>query len=164
MAYTYEKTDTGLIKEGDYEVEIERIERRTLPSGKEKIMLQYRIRTDVEQDSKNRVLFEDIWAEREHPDYFNRKRINQLLGTQKIEDGHVFEDINSVMKFLEGQRLIVHVVVQMDDYKGEDVNSIAYYKTSKSLPSSLPKADPPKPAESVPGPTPKTDDDDDLPF
>ena len=138
--YTYNANEngSGLIKEGDYEVSIERIERKTLPSGKEKLSVMYRIRTDVEQQYKNKCVFEDIWAERENPKVFNRKRINQLLGTQKIEDGTTFETINDVINFLLYNNLIIHITVETDTYRGEDVNMIQYYKSSKEIPQSVP--------------------------
>ena len=69
--YLYEKSYIhDLVAEGDYEVYIEEIEKKTLPSGKEKLSVRYRIRADVEQEYKNRVLFEDIWAEKQNPEFF----------------------------------------------------------------------------------------------
>ena len=132
MSYTYDQSDTNtLMKEGDYEATIEKIERKTLPSGKEKLAVTYRIRTDVEQEYKNKCMFEDIWAEKANPEIFNRKRINQLLGTQNIKDGTTFETINDVIKFLLGGNLIIHISVEFDDYHGEDKNVVSYYKSSK---------------------------------
>lgn len=160
--YTFEATaSNSLIPEGDYEVEIERIEKRKTTNNKEKLSLMFRIRTDVEQDSKNRVFFEDIWAERDNPGVYNRKRINQLLGTQKnITDGQVFETIDEIIDFLKGAHLIVHATIELDTYKGEDVNNIAYYKSSKAVPQTL--GVPPTQKKSVEASVDLTDDD--LPF
>ena len=142
MSYVYDASDSnGLVKVGDYEATIERIERKTLPSGKEKLSIMYRVRSDVEQAYKNKCLFEDIWAEKNEPGVFNRKRLNQLLGTQNPEDGAVFETINDIIDFLTGCNLIIHVVVELDTYHGEDVNTISYYRSSKIKPQTLTSED-----------------------
>lgn len=171
--YTYSAEST-LKEEGDYEVFVEKMELRVLPSGTEKLFVQYRIREDVEQKYKNSCLFEDIWHEKENPILFNRKKINRILGTQPdVKEGMVFNNINDICNFMLGKYLQVHVVKQYDDYKGEEVNSIAYYRTSKNTNKQV--ADTQKPA-SVEPQQEKVDvkqftqikldtvNDDDLPF
>ena len=142
MAYTYDARESnGLVKEGDYEATIERMERKVLPrSGKEKLSIMYRIRSDVDgQAYGNKCIFEDIWKERDNPSVFNRKRLNQLMGTQEIEDGTTFETINDVIDFLLGGNLIIHVGVEFDEYYGEDVNKVSFYRSSKAKPQKLEK-------------------------
>lgn len=160
--YTYESNGNELKEEGDYEVRVEKMEVRVLPSGTEKLFVQYRIRDDVEQKYKNACLFEDIWHEKENPNLFNRKRINRMLGTQEIKEGTVFASINKICDFMIGQNLIVHLVKQYDDYKGEEINSIAYYKKTNSAPKKLGSGTP------TPQPQPKNEEveinDEDLPF
>ena len=152
MGYTYEKNEASkLFEAGDYEARIERIEKRVLPSGKEKLSFMFRIRDDVEQAEQNRCVFDDIWKERDNPEHYNRRRINQLLGTQDIEDGKTFADIDAVIEELQGASLIVHVVKTFDDYIGQEVNKVAYYKTSAHKPSQV-------------GSTSAPVIDDDLPF
>ena len=137
-SYTY-KNESALISAGDYEVKLEEIGIAVLPSGKRKLALRFRIRDDIDgQSFGNKCLFEDIWAEKENPNMFNQKRINQLLGTQDVKDGQVFENIYSIMDFMRSNNcLVAHVVVSFDDYRGEEVNRIAYYKSSKHKPQSL---------------------------
>lgn len=157
MAYTYENKKT-LVETGDYEARLENVERKTLPSGTEKLSLTWRIRDDVEQKYKNKVMFEDIWREKESPEHFNRKRINQLLGTQDVKEGTIFETINDIINFVTGKCAVIHIVTAFDEYRGEDVNKVAYYKSSSEKP------------KKVGEPSPKKDDvaivvsDDDLPF
>ena len=78
MPYTFDKaaaaSTSDLLKEGEYEVFIEKATIKTLSTGTQKISLQFRVRTDVEQEGKNRVIFEDIWKEKEN------KLIYQLEG------------------------------------------------------------------------------------
>lgn len=155
--YTYEKQSSGLIKDGDYEVVLERMEKVTIPSGKEKLSLMFRIREIEGQQYCNRVVFEDIWKEKNSPEHFNRKRINQLLGTQDIKDGTVFETINDIIDYMVGSCLVVNVGTEFDDYHGEDKNVVKFYKSSQSKPKKV--------GEPKQTPTPKVIiDDDGLPF
>lgn len=144
MAYKYDASDvSSLVKEGDYEVLIERMEVKTIPSGKNKLSIMYRIRNDVNQPYGNKAMFEDIWEMKDTPGVFNRKRINQLLGTQPIEDGQEFESINDIIKFLENAPLIIHISIDFDNYRGEDVNSVSYYKKTKVVPQQVGGENPP---------------------
>lgn len=158
--YVYESNNKNvLVEEGDYEVTLEKIERRVTGTGREKLSLTFRIRTDVEQSFKNRCVFEDIWSEKENPKFFNRKRINQLLGTQHLEEGTRFENINKIIDFMVGKSLVCHIGVEFDTYKEKDVNVVNYYKSSNVKPE----------ISSLNDETPKSGnlpvvDDDDLPF
>lgn len=133
MAYTFEKTnDYDLIKVGDYEVKIERMELQTTQNGKDKLSIMFRIRDDVEQEEQNRCIFESIWKDKDMPECFNRKRINQLLGTQKdVQEKQVFNSINDIIDKMQGAYLIAHVNIVHDDYLDKDVNRVSYYKTSQ---------------------------------
>jgi hypothetical protein len=129
MSYTYDKNSAyGLIKAGEYEVMIQEATIKTTPSGKEKISLKYKIREDVEQESKGRIIFEDIWKEKDNPQFFNRKRLNLLLRTQDIENGKTYEAITDLLTDLAGSYLILKITVEMDDYRGEEVNRVIYYR------------------------------------
>ena len=132
--YTYEASqkdgEYALIKDGEYELSIEKIETKILESGSKKVAIQFRVREDVEQASQKRVIFEDIWKERETI-YYNRKRLNQLIGTQKVEDGKSFADIDEIMDMLRGANVRAKIVVKYDDYHEKDINSIAYYMSTK---------------------------------
>ena len=175
MSYKYNASDaSGLVKEGDYEAIVERMEVKTIPSGKNKLSIAFRIRDDVEQAYKNKWMFKDIWEEKENPGIFNRKQINQLLGTQKIEDGTEFASINEIIKFLENAPLIIHVGIEFNDWKGEDVNTISYFKKTKVVPQRV-NADDENEEERTHAPTPTPNiidenlregeiEDDDLPF
>lgn len=152
MPYIFDKAASNannydLLKEGEYEVFIEKAAIKTLSTGSQKISLQLRVRSDVEQEGKNRVIFEDIWKEKENPQFFNRKRLNQILGTQHFEDGKEFRDIDDLLQTITGANLIVKVGVDFDDYYKRDTNYISYYKTSKQQPKTLGAAPNPAPAK-----------------
>ena len=175
MAYKYDASDaSGLVKEGDYEAIIERMEVKTIPSGKNKLSVAFRIRDDVDQAYKNKWMFKDIWTEKDNPEVFNRKQINQLLGTQKIADGTEFASINEIIKFLENAPLIIHIGIEFNEWRGEDVNTVSYFKKTKVVPQVVGGDDEEEdiPQSPAPAPAPKQEPvqegvvigDDDLPF
>lgn len=130
MGYVYEN-DFGVVKGGEYEAVIEKIEQRTTPNGKEKLAITYSIRDDIDQDYKNRKLFEDIWKEKDNPDYYNRRRLNQLIGTQGVEKGTQFNTIEDIISLLVGAKIRLVVATQINEYNGEEENKISYYKPTK---------------------------------
>jgi hypothetical protein len=132
MSYTFAKGQDKyeLIKEGEYEVTLETILEATTMSGKKKLDIVFRIREDVEQEHHNRVVFEAIWQEKE-TSFYNRKRLNQLLGTQEVKDGTTFNTIQDIIETLKNAKLRVKLIVAFDDYKKQDVNKIAFYKSTQ---------------------------------
>jgi len=132
MSYTFAKGQDKyeLIKEGEYEVTLETILEATTMSGKKKLDIVFRIREDVEQEHHNRVVFEAIWQEKE-TSFYNRKRLNQLLGTQEVKDGTTFNSIQDIIETLKNAKLRVKLIVAFDDYKKQDVNKIAFYKSTQ---------------------------------
>lgn len=163
-AYAYSAAESGETKfeplpEGDYEVTAEKVELRTLKSGKIKVSLQLRVRSDVEQEGKGRVIFDDVWKEKDNPEYFNRKRINMLLGTQDVKDGTVFDTIQDVMLALQGAHMVAHVTQEFDDFRGETINRVKWYRSSNVKPQTLGAA-PAAPATSGVADI----DEEDLPF
>jgi hypothetical protein len=132
MSYTFAKGQDKyeLIKEGEYEVTLEQILEATTMSGKKKLDIVFRIREDVEQEHHNRVVFESIWQEKE-TSFYNRKRLNQLLGTQEVKDGTTFNSIQDIIETLKNAKLRVKLIIAFDDYKKQDINKIAFYKSTQ---------------------------------
>ena len=127
-----------LINEGEYEVVIERMTEGETPNGKRKIDLMFRFRDIEGQGYINRVLFDTIWKERD-TEYYNRRRINMLLGTQDFEDGKTFKNIQAIIDELLGSYLRIKVVIAFDDYRNKDVNKIQYYMSSQHKPKKVEK-------------------------
>lgn len=132
MEFTYDKKEEfELIDEGNYEVIIQKVAEKQLPSGARKISFQFKIRDDVEQNFKNRVLFDDVWKNKETGVY-NMARINKILRTQEdLEDGHIFTSVDELSSYLTDKRCIVHVIKEFSDYSQKDENKIQYFVPSK---------------------------------
>lgn len=136
MSYTYNNNGNtfGLIKEGEYETTLERIVEGETPNGKRKLDLMF-----VIEDSgtyNKRKVFDTIWKERE-TEFYNRRRLNMLLGTQHFEDGKEFANIQEIIDELTNTKVRIKIVVSFDDYKNEDINKIAYYMSSTIQPKKL---------------------------
>lgn len=131
MPYTYNEKDNeneyGLIPEGDYECYIEDIVKGE-NAGAKYLRVQLRLRDDVEQACKNRVLSD--FVRMDDTGKYNPKKINKLLGSQKnIKDGQVFETIDDVINFLKGGYLIAHI--KINEWQGKQSNNVFYYKPTE---------------------------------
>lgn len=128
--YTY-TSENKLIKEGAYECFIEKIVLGTTKNGTENISINLRVRSDIEQECKNRVIYDTIWKEKENPEFFDRRKINRLLGTQKVAEGTTYSSVDEIIDFLKGKTLCVNLGVRFSDYKGADENYVKFYTSTK---------------------------------
>lgn len=157
MPYTYNEEDAKKndeyepIPEGDYECFIEDIVKGENNNAKY-LRVQLRLRDDVEQECKNRVLSDFIRMD--DTGKYNPKKINKILSTQKdIKNGQVFETIEDVINFLKGQYLIVHI--KINEWQGKKTNNVYFYKPTEH------------PANTLGGDSKVTEEDivnDDMPF
>ena len=130
MGYTY-NAENNVKKEGVYECFIEKMEQGETPSGVKRVNITFRIRSDVEQDYKGAVIYDTIWREKDNAEFYDRKKINRLLGTQKVKEGTSYESIDAIIKFLAGAKLQVNLGVRFSEYSGKDENYVKYYGSSK---------------------------------
>ena len=79
MAYTSNENEVKLLTDGEYECVIDDIKEKTYGmENKTCLSIQFRVRSDVEQVGKNRIVFETLYKSKETNDY-NGKRIGNLL-------------------------------------------------------------------------------------
>jgi len=155
-----ESFDTNLVDEGDYEV-ILKAEKKTLSTGKEKLSLDFKIRSDVEQKFANKHIFDDAWQDKDNPYWFDLLKLNKLIKTQKGLPNYKidFKSVDECILFLNGIACIISVTKEFDEYTGQDRNRVKYLSYR---PSNHPIVAAPTPAvESAPV---DAIDDDPLPF
>lgn len=128
--YTY-NAESSVKKEGVYECIIEKMEIGETQSGVKRVNITFRIRSDVEQAYKGGTIFDTIWREKENPDFFDRRKVNRLLGTQNVKEGTTFGSIDEIVKFLTGQPLQVNLGTRFSEYSGKDENVVKFYSSSK---------------------------------
>jgi hypothetical protein len=136
MSYTFNQTevennDYELLIEGEYEVTLEKINTAETQSGKKKLDITFRVK-DIEgqEKFKNRLIWDTIWKERD-TEFYNRKRLNSLLGTQRIQSGTVFENINEIIESLSNANVRIKVLKEFDEYRQKDVNRVHYYMSTQ---------------------------------
>lgn len=154
ISYTYTADDTKdfqPLPEGDYECYIDSFILGSSSTGNEYIRVKLRVRDDVEQEGKNRVISDFIRKE-EDGIHFNQKKLNRIIGTQKIESGTTFKSIDEVGDFLKGRDLIAHL--KISEWNGKKDNTVFYYKPTANPSKSIAS---PKKEEAVIA-------DDDMPF
>lgn len=124
----------GLIDEGDYEVTLEKLEKKTSAKGGKYLNITFGIRKDVEQKFKGRKLFYSIFAQ-EGDKAYNFDVINKIIITQKNRPDYKthFEDIDEVFQYLVGLHLIISVEITFDDYSGSDRNRVADWSFKPSI-------------------------------
>jgi len=128
----------GLIDEGDYEAIIEKIEIKISKANNEYVNITFRIRDDVEQKFKRRVLFDKLFKEKDangmHTEYFNRKKITRIVSAVFPKDTPFeFESFDDICDAIIKHKLIIHVGItkEEDDYTGKKQNFIYYYKPTE---------------------------------
>ncbi|MDE5754826.1 MAG: DUF669 domain-containing protein [Oscillospiraceae bacterium] len=192
MAFNFsnkpEATSFEQIPEGDYEVFVEKAEERPTKSGRMQLSIQLRIRDDVEQACKKRMLFLNIFqktpekltdADRQVENY-NYNHLYHLLDmTGILRSGKSFDSMADICRLLAGCEMRVTVYYEnwngrlqerIDPLKGVH-ESDPDYSTPPASPaySAPPSYQPPQPPVN-PAPATGFDDfedlpsDDDLPF
>lgn len=123
MNYVAQRS-VSLIKDGDYEAVISEMKLRPSKNNTESLSITYRIRDDVEQEFKNRKVFESIWLGSD----FHQKRISNLLYAVNATKDQSFNGINEVINYCVGKPLLINVKTEFNEFFNEDVNSVRYVK------------------------------------
>lgn len=157
ITFKKEENLSELLPAGKYECTIEKIEKRTTPTnGRNYANIQLRVRGDVEQECKNRVIFDTIWTSKDDNVSFDEHKINRMLGTQSdVKEGREFNTYEEVFEFLVGRYVKVALDKIVDTYDGKEKNKVKFYDTTEH------------PAQSLGGGSANLDQvvvDDDLPF
>lgn len=155
----YKDLDSGnLLAEGEYEVQIIKAG-YTAPDGKTPhFLVEYLIRTDVEQRYGNKHLWDRLYKNKETGEYSNRwQSICKCAGVPEGTPVNNEADLSNAI-ILKAIRVVIKH--QKNDYRGGELEAkIAYYKPSK-YPIEIGNLS----NEGIPGFSPVVDDGDSLPF
>lgn len=133
----YQKDDSfGLLEKGDYEVILEKIEIKKALSGNNYANFTYRVRSDVDQKFKNRIIFDTIFQEKDASGksngFFNRARITKIVKAVYPENTPLkFDSIEDIFESIVGKKLVVNVNQRHDDFRDDEVNYVVYFKASQ---------------------------------
>lgn len=156
MAYTSNENEVKLLNDGEYECVIDDIREKTYGmENKTCLSIQFRVRNDVEQAGKNRIVFETLYKSKETNDY-NGKRIGNLLCACGLPVGESKDTISEVCKFCKGAYLLAGIGIRMNDYQGKNENYVKFYGKTKNASKASTLVNEPKQEEEI--------SDDMLPF
>lgn len=163
------KKEFEIITDGTYEVVCTKCCQGHNNFNEPIIILQWKIRDDVEQGFKNRVIFDDIKENttESKPDHvvYNDAKLSSIIqgGFDKTDPKRrdKFEDYDDICQFLNGVSMRVDVITLTGKNSGKKFNCIKNYgyHPSQAKPKTLGTT-------TVPSPTNDGIDviDDDLPF
>lgn len=123
MSYKAEKS-VSLIKKGSYESVIEKMELKPAKNETRTLAITYRIRDDIEQESQNRLVFENIWLGSQ----FHQKRIENLLYAVNSPKDKVFNSVEEVMGYCQGKKVIINVDIYFDEFYNDERNKVSFVK------------------------------------
>lgn len=150
---SFSQTSTP-IDVGEYEVNIENLEKKTSKDGRtEMLQIAYRIRSDVEQKFQNRLVWEVLFKDSERDTttggtrlskygqngWFDMQRLSALV--EATQPGGVIENLkidepDVVLLALKGTNLIITVDKEFDATTGNERNRVKRYSYKKTNHSS----------------------------
>ena len=125
----------GLLPEGDYEVTIEEAKEDTTPGGKEHVAINLRIREDVNQQYKRKMIFVKCWKRKDTGKY-DLKQFNTIGKAVGLENGKKYKSLKDLLDDFVGLHARVTVGHHVyNDKKYENVNkwSLTKYPKERDL-------------------------------
>lgn len=139
--YEFEqKEEFSPIPNGEYEVVLEKAERRTSNSGTTYINCSFKIRNDVNQQCQGRTIFDIIFQDKERIGQFDHKKLGSIIRTQGPNGKYSFADDDELIQYINGLPMRITIEVKEPDaYHTEIYNQVKYrsYKPSNAGPKSL---------------------------
>lgn len=109
------------ITPGDYEAVIEKVEVTTSNNGNEMIKLQVTLRNDIDQEFKNRKLWDYVTNTEK-----SLWRFDQIAKAVQIPDGTNIESVQDFAKAIEGEYVKVSIKQAPGPYN-KKVDRISFY-------------------------------------
>ena len=119
------KKDFEPVDEGEYEVEIVSFEYRDTSTGRKQLNFKLKVREDVEQKNRGRILFYSI-TKKDGDRAFNFYRVNQLLMATKNCPNYkekFGKEFDEVLQYLIGRQFKLETTV-IDGNNGKPFNQI----------------------------------------
>lgn len=134
--------DYSAMPTGEYEMVIQRVERKTTQNGKEAITFWLVVRNDLtkvpelaEQNGKyaNRYVFDDHWKRDINGQYqLDVNNLMYVLQAAGVPEGTNFNSFDDLVNALANKPVRVNVKKEFDDYNQKDTNTVAPWNYSKS--------------------------------
>lgn len=161
------KTQGGAIKNGSYEVVVNRASEEATPGGAEYIELDLIVRNDVDQEYKNKHIFAKIWKAKKTNKY-NEGTIMAVADALQLKDGTTYNSFEELLADFVLKTANVTVKSEDSEYKGKNYTNVNVTYWDKSNVKGVMSHEFKKGDEPSFGPSKNTQDrtiqDDDLPF
>lgn len=121
----------SLIKNGDYEIVINKCFENASPGGSMYIEFDLIVRNDFEQEYKNKHIFHKVWQNKETFTY-NPKSLNTIARACKLTDGKNYNELSELLDDFIGKFAKVNIKVEESEYNGKTyVNeNVKYWSNS----------------------------------
>ncbi|WP_242258131.1 DUF669 domain-containing protein [Streptococcus thoraltensis] len=119
------------IKDGTYEVAIEKATQDATKGGADFLNIQFRIRKDFQQEFKNNIIFHRIFAKKEDGKYPVGSIMN-LAKASGIPDGTQYRDLDDYLGQLLGKCLKVTVKNETSEWQGKTYDNLNVKRMEKS--------------------------------
>lgn len=127
--FDYSEERSDLVPGGTYEATAECLGVGVNNFGDEVIRLSWRIRSDVEQAAKNRIVFDDIRKDKNDPNAFNDRKIYDIVfGGQDKTDPNAkfkFDSYDEICQHLNGINMQIDVEVR-SSANGRQYNCVKF--------------------------------------
>jgi len=145
---------TGLMKEGDYEILVVKAKQDQTKSGTDCINMQLVVRNDIDQQYKNKCVFNNLYKGKESGQYHSGM-LNTMAKALKIENGKKYDSLDDLLADFIGKT--ANVTIKHEEYNGNKNERVKAWSQSKFTACNHTFKD------AVTGITP-IDDDGEIPF
>lgn len=125
IKFDSKKASSGfaVLPAGKYEAFVDGGQFKTASTGSPMINWKFKIRNDVDQEGKGRIIFNNL--------VFNAKTEGMVHGFLKAigaPDGMEFNDYQDIINYATGKAILINLKVTQ--YKGEDQNNVSWVEAS----------------------------------
>ena len=118
----------GVMKEGDYEVIVNKAGEMVTPGGTVYFSVDLIVRNDIEQEYKNKHVFHAIWKTKATGEY-NFTNFNTMCKALKIAEGTAFKDFDELAAGITGK--VATVTIKNEEYNNKVSEKVKGWKESK---------------------------------
>ena len=122
---------TGGVKDGAYEVIVNRANEDATRGGTEYIEIDLIIRNDVEQAYQNAHIFAKIWKNKETQVY-NQGMVMAVAQALNLEDGKAYADLDDLLKDFYSKTCRVTVKNETSEYNGKTYENLTVKRWEQS--------------------------------
>jgi hypothetical protein len=110
--------DGGKIKDGYYEVIINRASEGATPGGAEYAEFDLIVRNDIDQPYKNKHIFHKVWKSKQTHKY-NMKMFNTIGKAAKLQSGKTYKSFDDLLNDFVHKTALIFVKVEESEYNGK---------------------------------------------